>query len=128
MKHWRPNNADSNVISSRTIKVNQIHNPKLTLDEIEAEVRSLGLEIKDYVPRFTDEELDEYYASMQNNSYWQNFCNQIHIPGDNAGKMMKDLLALPQNPNYRWAFERDKSHVTDYDKGYVLKIYKDCLA
>ena len=127
MKHWRLNNANRNVVSSRTIKMNQILNPKMTLDEVETEARSLGLEIEDYVPSFTDEELDQYYASVQNDSYWQNFCNQIHIPGDNDGKMMNDLQAVPQNPNYRWAFEHDESHVTDWDKGYVLKIYKDCL-
>ena len=127
MKHWRLNNANRNVVSSRTIKMNQILNPEMTLDEVETEARSLGLEIEDYVPSFTDEELDQYYASVQNDSYWQNFCNQIHIPGDNDGKMMNDLQAVPQNPNYRWAFEHDESHVTDWDKGYVLKIYKDCL-
>lgn len=127
MKHWRLNNADSNVVSSRTIKMNQMLNPEMTLEEVETEARSLGLEIEDYVPGFTDEELDEYYASVQNDSYWQNFCNQIHIPGDNNGRMMNDLLKVPQNPNYRWAFEHDESHLTDFDKGYVLRIYKDCL-
>lgn len=127
MKHWRLNNTDRNVVSSRTIKMNQIFNSKMTLAEVETEVRSLGLEIEDYVPRFTDEELDQYYASVQNDSYWQNFCNQIHIPGNNGCKMMNDLLAVPKNPNYSWAFERDKSHVTNFDEGYVLKFYKDCL-
>ena len=34
MKHWRLNNADSNVISSRTIKVNQIHNSEMTLHNL----------------------------------------------------------------------------------------------
>ena len=127
MKHWRLNHADSNVVSSRTIKMNQILNPEMTLAEVETEARLLGLDIEDYVPRFTDEELAEYYASVQNGGYWQNYCNQIHIPGDNDGKMMSDLLAVPQNPNYSWAFERDKNHVTNFDEGYVLKIYKDCL-
>lgn len=127
MKHWRLNNADSNVVSSHTIKMNQMFNPEMTLEKVETEARSLGLEIEDYVPGFTDEELDEYYASVQNDSYWQNFCNQIHIPGDNSGRMMNDLLTVPQNPNYRWAFERDESHLMDFDKGYVLRIYKDCL-
>lgn len=78
------------------------------------------------MPGFTESELDEYYAEVNNDSYWQNFCSQIHIPGDNDGRIMSELLGLPQNPNYRWAFERDKSHVTDYD-GYLLSIYKDCL-
>lgn len=127
MRHWRQNNADSNVISTRTIKMNQNHNPEMTLAEVEAEARSLGLKIEDYVPRFTAAELDEYYAAVKNEHYWQNFCNQIHIPGDKDGRMMNDLLTLPQNPKYRWAFERDDNHVTDFDKGYVLKMYQECL-
>lgn len=127
MKHWRQNHADSNVVSSRTIMMNQSFNPEMTLDDVKTEARSLGLEIEDHVPRFTDEELAEYYASVQKEGYWQSFCNQIHIPGDHDGKMMNDLLAVPQNPKYRWAFELDKSHVRDFDEGYLLKIYKDCL-
>ena len=127
MKNWRQNNTNSSVVSTRTILMNQKHNPEMTLVEVESEARSLGLEIKDYVPRFTDAELDEYYAAVKNDRYWQNFCNQIHIPGDKDGRMMNDLLALPQNPNYRWAFERDDSHVTDFGKGYVLRWYRECL-
>lgn len=127
MRHWRQNNADSNVVSTRTIKMNQNHNPEMTLSEVEAEARSLGLEIADYVPRFTDAELDEYYAAVKNEHYWQNFCTQIHIPGDKDGRMMNDLLSLPSDARYRWAFERDDNHVTDFDKGYVLRMYKRCL-
>lgn len=55
------------------------------------------------------------------------FCSQIHIPGDKNGKMMNELVNLPSNPKYRWAFERDDSHVTNYDQGFVLKEYKACL-
>lgn len=127
MRHWRQNNADSNVVSNRTIKLNQLFNPEMTHEEVESEAHSLGLEIEDYVPRFTDAELDEYYAAVKNEGYWQNFCNQIHIPGDNNGQMMQTLLSLPSDARYRWAFERDESHVTDFNRGYVLRIYGECL-
>jgi hypothetical protein len=127
MRHWRKNNADSNVVSTRTVKMNQNHNPEMTLEEVKAEVQSLGLKIESYVPRFNDVELDEYYTAVKNNGYWQNFCNQIHILGDKDGKMMKDLMDLLLDSKYRWAFERDDSHVTDFDEGYVLRMYKECL-
>ena len=127
MRHWRQNNADSNVVSNRTIKLNQLFNPKMAHEEVESEAHSLGLEIEDYVPRFTDAELDEYYAAVKNEGYWQNFCNQIHTPGDNNGQMMQTLLSLPSDARYRWAFERDDRHVTDPEEGYVMKVYRDCL-
>lgn len=64
---------------------------------------------------------------MKNDSFWENFCNQIHIPGDKDGKMMKALLLLPNDSRYKWAFEKDETHVTDYENGYVMRVYKDCL-
>ena len=127
MRHWRKNNADSNVISNRTIMMNQNHNPKMSMAQVETEALSLGLVIKDYIPRFTDEELDEYYAAVKKKGYWQKFCEQIYIPGDKEGRMMNDLLSLPQRPEYCWAFERNNRHVVDFDKGYVLREYKKCL-
>lgn len=41
--------------------------------------------------------------------------------------MMSALLSLPDDSRYKWAFEKDDSHVTDYEKGYVMSVYKDCL-
>ena len=26
-----------------------------------------------------------------------------------------------------WAFERDDSHVTEFEKGYVMRVYRECL-
>ena len=127
MKHWKKVGWNSNVLSSRTVKMNQLFNPKMTLAEVDAEIRSLGFEIQDYLPSFTYEELDDFYEAVKNKGLWKDFCNQIHIPGDKQGNMMKELLDLPSNPKYRWAFERDDNHVTDYNHGFVLKKYKTCL-
>ena len=127
MSHWKRENRDSNIVSCRTVLMNKIDNPNMTLAEVETEVRSLGFVIKDYRPAFSQEEMDEYYDAVWNKYYWIEFCSKIHIPGDKQGKKMKDLLNLPNNPKYRWAFVRDDSHVTNYDNGFVMKQYKACL-
>ena len=127
MQHWRRTYKDSNVISKRTVLMNKLDNPQMTMAEVDAEVRSLGFEIQDYRPAFTADELNDYYKAVQHQGLWTEFCSQIHIPGDKNGKMMSELVNLPSNPKYRWAFERDDSHVTNYDQGFVLKEYKACL-
>ena len=126
-RHWRENYKDRSIVSKRTILMNKMFNKNMTLKQVEDEAKSLGLEIRDYVPRFSDEELVQYYNAVLNDDYWQNFCRQIHIPGDKDGKMMATLFALPEDPRYRWAFEPDKHHITDFDKGYVLREFKECL-
>lgn len=125
--HWKHHNRDKNIISNRTVLMNKIDNPQMTLAEVEAEIKSLGFEVHDYLPAFTAEELDIYYDAVWNKHFWTDFCHQIHIPGDQERKMMNDLLNLPYNPKYRWAFAPDSSHVTDYKKGYVMREYQDCL-
>lgn len=127
MKHWKKVGWNSKVLSSRTVKLNHLFNPKMTLAEVDAEIRSLGFDIQDYCLSFSDEELNEYYDAVKNENLWKKFCNQIHIPGDKHGNMMKELLDLPNNPRYRWVFERDDNHVTDYNQGFVLKKFKTCL-
>lgn len=127
MQHWRRTYKDSNVISERTVMMNKLDNPQMTMAEVDAEVRSLGFEIQDYRPAFTADELNDYYEAVQHHDLWTEFCSQIHIPGDKQGRMMSELVNLPSNPKYRWAFERDDSHVTNYDQGFVLKEYKACL-
>ena len=127
MQHWGRTYKDSNVISKRTVLMNKLDNPQMTMAEVDAEVRSLGFDIQDYRPAFTADELNDYYEAVQHHGLWTEFCGQIHIPGDKQGWMMKELVNLPANPKYRWAFERDDSHVTNYDQGFVLKEYKACL-
>ncbi len=126
-EHWKSYNLGSMVLSNRTVRLNKHFNPDMTMAAVEAEISSFGFHIEDYIPSFTQDELDVYYDSIQNHDFWGNFCSQIHIPGDKDGKMMKDLENLPNNPQYRWAFVRGGSHLLDYSKGYVMNMYKDCL-
>lgn len=127
MQHWNCVNKDKDIISNRTVLMNKIDNPQMTLAEVESEVRSLGFDIREYVPRFTREELDAYYAAVKEEGLWADFCSKIHIPGDKDGKMMQALQSLPSDPIYRWAFERDDSHVAEFEKGYVMRVYRECL-
>lgn len=71
-QHWNQENKDKNIISNRTVLMNKIDNPKMTLEEVQAEVRGLGFDIQDYVPRFTQDELDQYYALVKNDNFWEN--------------------------------------------------------
>ena len=127
MKHWKRTNRDSVILSNRTAMLNRHFNPEMSILQVETELKALGYEILDYKPTFTDTELDEYYAIVQTTDLWQEFCNQIHIPGDVNGKMMEDLLNLPDNPKYCWAFKRDENHVTDYRLGYLMSQFRQCL-
>lgn len=127
MQHWRNVYDGSNVISNHAVMMNKIDNPQMTYAEVDAEIRSLGFEIRDYRPVFTTEELDGYYDAVLHGGFWAEFCDQIHIPGDRQGRMKSELKNLVNNPKYRWAFERDYNHTTDYNSGYVLKKYRNCL-
>ena len=127
MKHWRRENHCMHVISNRTVLMNKHDNPRMSIEEVEKEIRDLNFEIRDYKPAFTTEELDEYYHSVRNEGVWSKFCDQIFIPGDNKGKMLNALKKLPEDPRYRWAFERDEKHVPNYNNGFLLKEYRECL-
>lgn len=127
-KHWRSSERETNVISNDAIKFNLTRNPEETFDSIKEKLKSIyNISTKDYKPILTVEELHEYFESISSESYWEEFCNQIYIPGDSDGKMMNDLLNLPNNHEYEWAFKENISHEINYDNGYLLKKYKHIL-
>lgn len=126
-KHWKKYNSNPMVLSNRTVIANKIHNRNMTVKEVEEEFLSLGIKVENYRPTFTKEELDEYFTEVKYGDLWAEFCSRIHIPGDINGKMMSEMIELPKNPNYRWAFERDDVHIINPDEGWVMKRYKECL-
>ena len=73
----------------------------------------------------TEDELHEYYDTAY--AYWEEFCNQIYIPGDIDGRMMNDLRNIPNNPEYEWAFKENIQSKINYDPGYLLRMYKHIL-
>lgn len=123
-QHWMKYNNGNKVISNRTVMLNQMFNQRQTIGELTNEISDLGYEIIDYQPSFTPEELNTYYANAKEN--WVEFCNQIHIPGDD-GTMMQAMLDIPNDQRYRWAFEPGHNHMIDYNHGFILKKYQKCL-
>ena len=124
--HWNKERRASMIISNRTIRLNMHFNRDLTQQDIELEAGKLGFTIKDYQPSFTREEIDKYYEEIKN-GMWQSVCDNIYIPGDINGRIKADLMNLPNRSEYKWAFESGHNHTPDYNKGYLLKQYRDCL-
>lgn len=126
--HWKSTTRDINTVSFDAIHFNLTRNKNETMESIYQKlIYDYHINVKDYKPVLTDAELDEYYEKIKNRNYWENFCSQIYIPGDVEGKMMKDLLEIPNKPEYKWAFRKGEVHTIDYDKGYLLRKYKHIL-
>lgn len=123
--HWKKYNQDAKVISNRTILLNHLFNKDKSIDLLTREIKTFGYEVRNYIPHFDPDELDSYFAEAKTR-YWPGFCQQIHIPGDD-GTMKQELLNIPNNPRYSWAFESGQAHVISPNDGYLMKIYQDCL-
>ena len=128
-KHWLNSSIiKKNVVSKDAVMVNLMFNHSETFESIKEKLRTLyNISIENYKSRFTEEELHEYYEMIKKSAYWQDFCNQIYIPGDVNGNMMEDLLNLPNNPEYEWAFKEGGLHKPDYKQGYLLKMFEHIL-
>ena len=126
--HWRNNTRRIDVVSRDAIMINLTRNPNETFDSIKAKLKSLyNISTEDYKPVLTENELHEYFESIKSKSYWEDFCNQIYIPGDTNGKMMDNLINLPNIPEYEWAFKENIHPKIDYKQGYLLRTYEHIL-
>lgn len=126
--HWKSVTRDENTVSLDAIRFNLTRNKNETINSIYNKlIYDYHINVDDYKPVLTAAELDEYYDEIKNRNYWENFCSQIYIPGDVDGKMMADLLEIPNKPEYEWAFRKGTMHTIDYNKGYLLKKYKHIL-
>lgn len=128
MHHWRDLARKNNVVSEDAIRINLMRNPNESFESIKNKLNDeYNILVEDYKSVLTEGELLHYYNAVEHDNLWEEFCNQIFIPGDNAGKMMKDLLDVPNKAEYEWAFKKDVNSNIDYDKGYLLKRFKDIL-
>ena len=124
--HWRSHIRRADVVSKDAIMINLTRNPNETFESIEAKLKQeYCISTEDYIPFFTEDELHEYYNSVD--AYWKEFCSQIYIPGDIDGRMMNDLVNIPNNPEYEWAFKKKIHSKIDYNQGYLLNLYKHIL-
>lgn len=125
MEHWKTFNRDKMVLSNRTVLANQIMNPKSSVEELTHELEGLGYEIQDYIPAFTQDELDKHYNAVEN-GLWDEFCSRVYIPGDDGSKLAA-LKSLPNDCRYRWAFEPSAVCSIDYNQGFALRKFANCL-
>lgn len=125
-RHWNTYNKDKKYISKSAMVLNSKMNPTQSYDSLLSAIREYDYSIKDYKPVFTQEELAEYYQDVKN-GFWEEFCNKIHIPGDNDGKRREELLQIENNDDYKWAFMPVANHQIDHKAGFLLKIYEKAL-
>lgn len=127
--HWMNNKRDPNMVSVDAIRLNLTRNIGETMDSIQKKlVIDYHIKVDDYKSVPSADELHEYYEAVKHEDLWNKFCDLIYIPGDKDGKMMADLRAVPNKPEYEWAFKEGVPHVIDFDKGYLLQQYKHILS
>ena len=106
-KHWHARMNDDSakkIISTEALKMNFTINPHESHKKITKALREKGFKIKNYLPSFTDEELDIYYQSAPD--FWEEFCSNIYFYSPEGALMKEHLRNLPNDPRYRWAFYR----------------------
>lgn len=127
-EHWKSVKRKTNVVSRIAIEMNHKMNPQDTVEKLISKLRvQYNIETEDYVPALSCDELHKYYSSVKRDGIWENFCRQIYIPNDKNGKMMDDLLNVPNRDEYKWAFEEDVPRNINFSQGHVLRYYKDIL-
>lgn len=126
--HWCSYTKKEKIISKDAVKINLTRNSGETFESIESKLKSMyQITTEDYKPALTEEELHKYYEAIEKESFWQDFCNQIYMPGDKDRKMMNDLLNIPNKPEYEWAFKEGIQRKIDYKQGYFLRMYEHVL-
>ena len=90
---------------------------------LETEQRQLIQDAK----RKTPPTVSRSMPNMFSQSYTDEMVKQALVPVDSQDYLLSAWFSLPDDSRYKWAFEKDNSHVIDYEKGYVMKVYKDCL-
>lgn len=119
--HWLTYNENPKKISRLTAKYNAYRNRHMqeTEESIAAKLIKNDYTIGDYIPAFTEEELQEYYFSKTD--FWEKFCDKIYFSGDKKGELHRQMVDIKNRPEYRWAFEEDVFRKTDLSKmhGYL---------
>ncbi len=90
---------------------------------LETEQRQLTQDAK----RKTPPTVSRSMPNMFSQPYTDEMAKQALVPVDSQDYLLSAWFSLPDDSRYKWAFEKDNSHVIDYEKRYVMKVYKDCL-
>ena len=106
--HWYKRMSDAEAqkeISVEALKLNFENNRGTSHNSIIKELQSKGFHISSKnKQRFSEEELDLYYADALN--FWKEFCSNIYFYSPEGALLHKHLQNLPNDPRYQWAFYR----------------------
>lgn len=94
---------EKKLISMKVVEYNAKMNDK-SIEETIAKLASIGVTVDDYVPSFSDEEVDMYYQEIDN-GWWDAFCEDLHFCGAEDELYRQALKELPQRPEYKKYFE-----------------------
>lgn len=95
---------EDRVVSRKAVQLNVSRNPGETEETITKKLQDRGISVDDYEPRFSEEELDNFYSNIR--EWWYNFCSDIHFADaedEVYRQLMKDAI---DDPKYAWAFKR----------------------
>lgn len=86
------------VVSREAVRLNVIRNEGETEETIIAKLKDRGIEVDDYVPKFSEEELSSFYQDID--QWWEDFCSDIHF-GDAEDELYRETMKqLRHDPKY----------------------------
>lgn len=90
------------VVSKMTVDYNAAFNRE-TPEAIIKKLAKYHIEVDNYVPRFTDDELKLYYEAIRN-GWWADFCDDIHFYGPEDELYRAEMKDIQNKPEYRSFF------------------------
>lgn len=94
------------VVSREAVRLNVSRNKGETEKTIIAKLKDRGIEVDNYVPKFSEEELSSFYQDID--QWWEDFCSDIHF-GDAEDELYRETMKqLRHDPKYSKYFTFNK--------------------
>ena len=94
------------VVSREAVRLNVSRNEGETEKTIIAKLKDRGIEVDNYVPKFSEEELSSFYQDID--QWWEDFCSDIHF-GDAEDELYRETMKqLRHDPKYSKYFTFNK--------------------
>ena len=94
------------VVSREAVRLNVSRNKGETEKTIRAKLKDRGIEVDNYVPKFSEEELSSFYQDID--QWWEDFCSDIHF-GDAEDELYRETMKqLRHDPKYSKYFTFNK--------------------
>lgn len=91
-------------VSRVAVEINKSLNPKETTSSLEKKLKQRGFTIRKDAPRFTEDQLSNYYQDIKNGWWKDVFCKDIYFYGKDGGPYQDAFRALPARDEYRQYF------------------------